>query len=157
MSRLLALGCAVLLAACSDATGLDFAERSEIRAQLSRNEAKWDGQGLADYRYSFRRVCDCPPEATAAVEIEVRNESVYRVRLLATGADVPPGATFWPTVDDLFDEIRLALDEGASAVQARFDPVYGYPLEITISWIGTAAATTAGSIVLYAGELMPIE
>lgn len=157
MSRLVAIAGIALLAACSDATGLDFAERQEVRAELSRNEAKWNGHGLADYRYAFRRVCDCSPEATAAVEIEVRDERVYRVRLLATGADVPPGSTFWPTVADLFDEIRLALDEGASAVEARYDPVYGYPLEIAISWVGAATASATGSIILYAGELVPID
>ena len=87
----------------------------------------------------------------------MRDERVYRVRLLATGADVPPGSTFWPTVADLFDEIRLALDEGASAVEARYDPVYGYPLEIAISWVGAATVSATGSIILYAGELVPID
>ena len=153
MSRLLAIACAALLvAACSgDATGIRLLDAQALRSELARNEAKWSALQVDSYRYSFRRVCDCTPEATAAVEIEVRDEVVYRVRLLSTGADLAPGSGNWPTVDDLFDEIRLALDEGATGIQVRYDPVYGYPLEIAIQWTGEAE----GSIAHYASELIP--
>jgi hypothetical protein len=155
MSRLLAIACAGLLgAACSgEATGIRLLDGQAIRTELARNEAKWSAFALTDYRYAFRRVCDCAPEATAAVEIEVRGGSVYRVRLLSTGADVAPGSGYWPTVDELFDEIRLALDEGATDIRVRYDPVYGYPLEVSIQWTRDAA----GTIVHYAGELIAIQ
>ena len=153
MSRLLALACVALIGgACSgDATGIRLLDGQAIRAELARNESKWSALALTDYRYAFRRVCDCPPDATAAVEIEVQGGNVYRVRLLATGADLSPESSYWPTVDELFDEIRLALDEGATGIRVRYDPVYGYPLEIAIQWTRDAA----GTIAHYAGELTP--
>lgn len=153
MSRLMAIACAALFgAACSgDATGIRLLDGQAIRAELAHNETKWSALALTDYRYAFRRVCDCTPDATAAVEIEVRGGSVSRVRLLSTGTDVAPGSGYWPTVDELFDEIRLALDEGATGIHVRYDPVYGYPLEIAIEWTRDAA----GMIAHYAGELTP--
>ena len=150
--RVVAALTALVLVACSDGTGLDLS-RHQIRTELEQNEAKWQQHGLANYRYAFRRVCDCPPEATAAVQIEVRDKGVVRVRLLSSGTEISPGSAFWPTIEDLFGEVRLALDEGAAGIDVRYDPVYGYPLEISVVW----ASGAAEGIVLYAGELMPIE
>ena len=150
--RALAALMALALAACSDGTGPELA-RLQVRRELEQNEAKWSAHGLADYYYAFRRVCDCPEESTAAVRIDVRDGSVYRVRLISTGADISPGSAFWPTIEELFGEVRLALAEGAHSIQARYDPVYGYPLEISIIWTRGSSA----GIVLYAGELMSTE
>ena len=143
----------VLLAGCSDATGIDLLEQVRIRAEVDRHEAKWSAADVTSYRYSFRRVCDCSAESAGPVEIEVRDGSVHRVRLMATGAEVSPDVAFWPTVDELFDEILLALTGGPTGVEVRFDPVYGYPLEIATEWDGGRIS----GITLFASGLAPID
>ena len=147
VAALIAIGCS------GDVTGLGLGERRAILRALEQNEEKWQALGLENYVYRFRRVCECPVTATVPVEIEVRNGSVFDVRLLSNGEHVAPGSGFWPTVAELFGEIRLALADDATDIRVRYDPVFGYPLEVSISWRPEAV----DGIGLFAGELVPIQ
>lgn len=122
---------ALLLAvtgACDDGVGPD-SER------FSRNLAKWEAAGLTDYEYAYQRTCFCPPELTRAVRLEVREGEVVAGNFLDTEEAVPDTAlTRYPVIEDLFQEVRQALEGGADSVFVAYHPELGYPTEAYIDF-----------------------
>lgn len=151
--RSAAFVCILMLmsAACSDGTGPSL-DRNAVRTELQSNEQRWAEHGIDDYDFHFRRVCDCPESSTTPVRIEVRDGAVMAVRLLSTGAQLNPGAGDWPSIPQLFNEVRLALDEGAAGVEVAYDPVYGYPLQLRIRW----SASMNEVLECFASNLVPV-
>ena len=107
----------VLALACSNPTAPTSAR------SILAHRAVWVGQRLTNYSYTyqfhaFNAFADQP------LRLEVRQDTVRSVVVLATGESIPPA--YFPTVDALFDRALGAAQSG-SLTRIAFDPVRGYP------------------------------
>lgn len=118
---------AALAAACSDPLGAQ-------KDQLKASRELWERQAIADYRYRYQRICFCGPDVTEPVIIEVRDGEVLLVTRVADGGTVDPVAWLHLTIDELFDEIQAAIEEGAVQVDVTYHPVLGYPTSAAIDF-----------------------
>lgn len=124
------LAACLLLAGCSEALSI-----SETLAASGDHRAAWEAAGLRDYRYEYRRSCECAPETTRPVEIEVRDGAVRSVTLVETGEPLSSGLAWtFPTVDDLFDLIDDAVRRNADLLEVTYDPTFGYPTTLRIDY-----------------------
>jgi hypothetical protein len=95
------------------------------QAALDEARSRWEAAGIDDYTFTYRPVCFCPPqEYTAVVE-----GGVVTSVSAADGGELEPIPT---TVDDVFDDLQAAIDDGVFAVTAEYDAELGYPVS---TWI----------------------
>ena len=106
----------------------------------------WKSQNLANYSYTYEFEA-FHPLANQLLRLEVRQDTVRSVVVLATGASIVP--TFFPTIDALFDQALRAAQNG-SLTRIAFDPVRGYP-----TVLGYAAVPDALSAE-QASDLQPL-
>lgn len=119
-----ALAALAALAGCGSATS----PAQELRAA----RARWQRTHPGAYAYTLARSCECLPETTAPVRIEVRGGVVTSRTYVATGAAVDAKwADVFPSIDGLFVTMDRAAARGLS-VDATYDRQYGYPREIAI-------------------------
>lgn len=96
--------------------------------------ARWEAQGIRDYRFVLERVCFCL--ARGPVVIEVRDGQVVSIVDAVTGEAESDGFALAEiygevsTIDALFDVIDGA--EDAEVVTVSYDAELGYPTEIYI-------------------------
>lgn len=109
-------GLAALILACSSPTGPSV-------LNIFAHRALWKAQHLTNYAYTYQFYA-FHPLANQPLRVEVRQDTVRSVVVLATGDSVAP--TFSPTIDALFDEALHAAQNGSLA-RISFDPVRGYP------------------------------
>lgn len=121
------------LAGCSDATGPD-----DAAALLEHNLAVWSGAGVTNYRYTITRSCECTPESTGPVTVEVRNGLVVDRRYQSGAAVSPQYSEIFTTVPGLFDIIEEAVALPAASLSVRYNEDYGYPESIAIDWVAGA-------------------
>lgn len=151
MIRLVAL---VLLAASGCATteppaapGPSVAEGGTPAVRpdtLDDAKARWEAAGLADYRFTLRRMCFCPsPDYTGPFEVTVRGGTIEAVRL--DGAPVDAARAL--TVDDLFALIEEAYEREAETVRLTFDPETGAPTDLYIDYEAMMADEEIGYTV----------
>ncbi|MCP3939786.1 MAG: hypothetical protein GY708_30965 [Actinomycetia bacterium] len=132
-----------LAAACSDsdtvAAGTSTTAVDTTTATISGSSdeqaleaalQRWAATDTASYSIVYQHNCFCPMEEIAVVVVDGKVVS-------AKGeAGVEPQFARQPmTVDDMFDEIRTAIDGGAAAIDVSYDPDLGYP---TNYWIDEA-------------------
>lgn len=140
MRRLLVLVPLLLAAGCESTTGP--AGVSALR--LSTAEARWAAHGSASYQIVEGRSCECLPEMSGPVRLEVRvlpslppgpaTETVG-MTYESTGEPVPENyRSSFLTIRQLFALIREARAQGAYLVAAEFDPVRGYPSLVSIDY-----------------------
>ena len=148
-TRRLAVAASVLvlyITGCSITTATD---RSDAERELARNRQRWASAGIHDYEFDFRRSCFCTPESTEGVHVVVRNDVVTSV---VRSRDGEPASAMvaWPRVDDLFDDVRRRLEEGADRIEVAYDPTLGYPRSVVADVILLAVddeyALTAGNL-----------
>src|SRR2546426_2640120 len=99
---------------------------------LAQAEARWATRGFKNYAIETRQACFCPPEVTQWARVEVVSDSVARVILLESGAEVPadPRGRLL-TVERGFREIPTANDQDwLKDVVARFNPELGFPTQV---------------------------
>lgn len=109
--------------------------------------AAWAEQGLRRYQFAFRKDCFCVREAVEPVTIEVRDGVVTAVRSRNTGAAMPKNdALQWPTIEQLFREIREARNAG-QMVRVEYHRS-GYPVSIEIGSLAADAGVryTVGNV-----------
>lgn len=130
-AALLVLGAAALgaVAGCSDPVSVTASE-------LDSHFARWQAAGLRDYRYDFRRSCECAPAATRPATIEVIRGTVARVRFAGDGEELATSEErrFFPTIDQLFELIDDAVRNNAAVLVVSYHPVLGYPTNISIDY-----------------------
>lgn len=98
-------------------------------AALAQARARWREHALRSYRFRLRVVCFCPARGEAHV-IRVRRGKPHG----ASGAE-----TLVDTVPEMFRRIAHALDDPkAGDVSAKYDPVLGYPREVSLDPIKNA-------------------
>lgn len=111
---------ALLAVACgSDAVTVDAgAEDDGVQANLDAARDRWAAAEMTEYVLEWSPTCFCPAvtftdtiSAGQVVSHEEEGESFFE----STGK----------TMDDLFSEIQLALDDGPFQIEAEFDPGNG--------------------------------
>ena len=128
-ATLATLLCAAALGACSLLDPEDGP-----RNELDSARERWESAGPSAYRTTQSHVCFCGTELRGPVTIRVTAAGITRA-YVADGRAVPANlAQFFPTVEELFDEIESALDEGADQVRATYDPTTGAPLDVFIDY-----------------------
>ena len=129
--RRLAAAASILLLLCVASCSIPTeTARSDAERELARNRQRWVSTGIHDYEFDFRRSCFCLPEYTEGVHIVVRNDVVTSVLRSRDGQPASSAVGAWPRVDELFDNVRQLLDEGAERLEVTYDPTYGYPRSI---------------------------
>jgi len=123
----------LVLAGCSDATGPD-----DAAALLEHNRDVWFNAGVTSYRYTITRSCECTPESTGPVTVEVRNGLVVDRRYDSGAAVSPQYSEIFTTVPGLFDIIEEAVSLPAASLSVRYNEDYGYPESIAIDWVAGA-------------------
>lgn len=103
---------------------------------LSR--ARWASTNTNDYVFDLQRSCFCVSDFVRPVRIEILGGIVNSAVYTDTGELISPPLTSVPTIEDLFDEIREALDGSAFSVIADYHPGMGYPINVSIDYIENA-------------------
>lgn len=106
--------------------------------ELTLARARWALTNADDYVFDLQRSCFCASDFVRPVRIEILDGIVSSAVYVDTGDPIPPPLTSVPTIEDLFDEIRDALDGSAFSVVADYDPGMGYPINVSIDYIENA-------------------
>jgi hypothetical protein len=110
----------------------DVTELTPIDSAAGLREARrvWDAQGLDNYQYLIKVVCDCPENGAFEVTvIDGRAVGVVPLYGRAESNTISP-VTISSTFDDLeewFTDTQTVIDEGILELDVRVDPVMGYP------------------------------
>jgi len=118
---------------------------SEAR-ELARAEARWAARPFQAYSIEIRTSCFCPPIINEWARVEVVNDSITRVVLVDSGAEVSPAERSWfRTVEGVFEAIHSAHNaEWVKDVVARYDPLLGFPTYA--SFVARDGIMDAGSV-----------
>lgn len=123
-SLAVALAC-LLLGFATSAYGL-------TQAELDMKRDQWNAAGSENYDYFLQRLCFCAPESIRRGLVEVRSGIVTTVTDAETLQPLDPQDFL--TVDGLFNELQIALNLPAFAIDAQFDDTLGYPQSIHIDF-----------------------
>jgi hypothetical protein len=134
-TRLRAAGVLAALLAFASPAGCGLVDPDDPqRDELESARQLWEEEGLQSYRTTEMHVCFCGEEVRGPVQIRVSSTGTTRT-YVSDGRAVPANfERFFPTVEELFDEIESALDEGADRVTAAYHPDTGAPLDVFIDW-----------------------
>ena len=112
---------------------------------LDAARARWAAAAPLHYQFLLRRWCECLPEATRLMRVEVRRphpmsagplgERAEAVTFVEGGGAVPENAR--PpalTVDQLFALIQDAIDRRAVRITIEYDASLGYPRSIAVDY-----------------------
>lgn len=111
-------------------------ELAPLYGEVAEHRARWEAQGLDDYRFTLARSCFCPEEATLPARVEVRDDRVVRVTSFRTGRDLD--VRLGLTVEQLFDRIAEAEQDG-TYLEASYHPQRGYPVGAVIGTLANDA------------------
>ena len=100
--------------------------------QLEQAKARWQQAGILTYQYTITRTCECTPEMTGPVTVEVRSGQVASQRYETGSAVDPQYADLFAPVPGLFDLIERAILLPAASVSVRYHHTLGYPESIAI-------------------------
>jgi hypothetical protein len=124
----------LLLGGCNDATGPE-------RSQLAAAEARWRNARPASNSYVMRQqvACFCP-FGPNQFDVTVVNGAVTAATIVGpTSAHGPILLSSFRTIDQLFDEIRAALDKPGTLTHVSYDSQRGFPTEVSLDRISNAA------------------
>ena len=127
--------------------GTSYAQQHQ-QELLESNQEKWDSflgiPSNAGYVMTFQRSCFCMPEDLGPFHVVVNAagdvaSAIYLEPSEYAGTYVTdPEAVNVMTVQDAFDYIQRALDEGADDLDVTYDVDAGYPSVVSIDWIEMA-------------------
>ena len=135
--KYIVLTAVLLLAACGDSTTAPV-------NRLGEQRAFWASQGLADYTFDVKKVCECL--FVGDVRVTVKDGVITGVTELAS--EVARDPETFRTIDGLFDLVQDAYDRDAHEVQVEFDPDRGYPTRIWIDYVLMIADEEIGFTLL---------
>ena len=119
---------------CGDVLGPEQDEHEAARA-------RWTLANADDYVFEFRRSCFCGSDFVRPVRIEVLDGVVSSAVYVDTVEPIADPLTAVPTIEDLFAEIRDALDGTAFSVTSDYDADMGYPIRAVLPVNGDATHT----------------
>jgi hypothetical protein len=111
-------------------------ELAPLYGEVAEQRARWEAQGLDDYRFTLARSCFCPEEATQPMRVEVRDDRVVKVTSFRTGRDLD--VRLGLTVEQLFGMIAAAERDG-TYLEASYHPRRGYPVGAVIGTLANDA------------------
>jgi hypothetical protein len=134
MPRLtVAIALAALPLALSTAACTDTVPPEQEALELARTT--WADQAPGAYRFTWQRSCECAPEATRAIVIEVTGEQISSALYVDDETAVPADVRMYlHTIDGVFAKIQSAIDEGAHAIHVEYDATMGYPRSVAIDY-----------------------
>jgi len=115
----------------------------QIKRRYEANLKKWQARKLQNYTFTLQRSCFCLPEYTTPMTITVNNGKIVSavteslmVEMKDDGSETTPKMVDVSdramTVDQLFNEIKQAIENNAASVNVRYDARWGYPRSIYI-------------------------
>lgn len=128
---------------------------SPLAADLSTYEEslrRWEAAAIHSYTFRYELNCFCGGPGVRPVEIEVRDGSVFAVSFSDGEPPEPYALDAYPTVPDLFHQVRAALDRKPFAVRVEYDGVLGYPREFFADFLENAVDEELG---FQATDLVP--
>lgn len=137
MRRLLLIGLALTLAACSDALGPNGAST----VNLASAKARWLSHGLTDYQITMTQSCFCAN--VHPLRLTILSDTVRTATDLVTGQAIDPRLGM--TVPQLFDFVATGIAKPAAKLDVGYDAVYGFPYEIDYDF-SVQVADDEGSI-----------
>jgi hypothetical protein len=121
-----------------------------LKKDWIENIAPWNALAMDNYDYTVQVIGFMPSEYTSPKRIQVRNRSIVSILDVDTGNNVDLSFYDYPTVDDAFDNIGIALDTYFGAMRVTYDETLGYPsdymLESDIFVADGAASVTISDV-----------
>ena len=99
---------------------------AEPARDLAEAEARWADAAIGAYSMTYSVRCFCPEQS---IEVSVADGDIVES---SWKGDWEPTVFF--TVDDLFDELRQAVDDRAFSINVTYDDATGRPLEFFIDF-----------------------
>ena len=106
---------------------------------LAASRALWEAAGVANYEYSYQRVCECHPDQLADTIVTVSEGRVVAVRYARDDysqevAVAAEKVSWYRTIEDLFSLVETAR-ASADVVRVSFDATHGYPATVYIDYV----------------------
>ncbi|MGV6808887.1 MAG: DUF6174 domain-containing protein [bacterium] len=103
---------------------------------LNENRAKWENADFALYDYQLQRSAFTLPEFLRPIQVNVNTGNGEVSSTFADdGQPVPDDYPFAnTTIDDVFDLIADAIENGADNVNVTYDEQFGYPTSVAIDY-----------------------
>ena len=141
MRRVLLATVMVLAAACSGGTGPSSSKQFDERA-FRDARTRWRAANITDYTVESRHSCFCPPHLVFWTRLTVSDSKIVAAEPLAPLPAGSPQLLGWRTVSEIFEAIESAAgdqDDMVIRITADYDPVLGYPHEVSIECRDTIA------------------
>jgi len=116
--------------------------------ELLVERAQWQAQGLTNYSYVWEQIGFFNSFAGQPIRLEIRGGVLRSAVFVATGDTVPGALTWFPTIDQMFDQ-AIAAANGHTLHAIVFDHHYHYPVRMDLD----GPADASGSVL--ASELTP--
>lgn len=116
----------------------------DVNAELTRNQKKWRGANVRNYRFQLTVSCYCPMTAMMPITVDVRDGAVVAMTD-ANGVVVSPGdpgSDFfmkYTTIDSIYAELTSVRFSDADKLTITYDPTYGFPSAVSADFIEMAA------------------
>ena len=102
----------------------------ELRTEWAAARTRWRAEVRTSYEFQFRwKNCNCHPDMTDLVRVEVRDGVIAGVTRVSTGEAVPRDRWTYHTIEGLFDWLLDRLARHPVVMRIQFDPVIGHPTE----------------------------
>jgi hypothetical protein len=93
-----------------------------------RNRERWEALGPAAYEFVFQRsACECLLEWTVPMRVTVREAQIQSIRAVQSDDELPATPGLALSIEEIFDFIGRAIDQGARQVDVKYDRRLGYP------------------------------
>jgi len=113
-----------VLASCSESLAPE--------AELEIAAARWAERGGPDYEFVLDRTCECL--VVGPVRLTVQDGDVHGAEALE-GSSAPgthPDPEQFPTIDELFAQLRAAAAAGPVRFEVAFDHTLGHPVSVDV-------------------------
>ena len=102
-------------------------------AELELAAARWAERGGPDYEFVLDRICECL--VVGPVRLTVRDGDVQGAEALEGSSSAPgthPDPEQFPTIDELFTQLRAAAAAGPARFEVAFDQTLGHPVSVDV-------------------------
>jgi hypothetical protein len=143
-SFLVCLAMSSALGACDPTRAVSDADK----ASLQQHETQWGERSFHSYSFDYS---EAQFSTSYNVQITVQADTVAEVLDLQTGQ--PPAIPrTWPTIDALFNEADLIVQEGGFSVSLEYDDQFGYPTLLDVQ-----SNNPGGGLIARSSNLQPIQ
>lgn len=143
-SFLVSLAMASALVACNPTKAVSDADKAALQA----HEAQWGARSFHSYSFDYS---EAQFSTNYNVHITVQADTVAEVLDSQTGQ--PPAVPrTWPTIDGLFNEADLVVEEGGFSISLEYDDQYGYPTLFDVQ-----SRNPGGGLIARTSNLQPIQ